>query len=245
MRLGRWRADLHVHTCLSPCAEDEMTPPAIVARAREAGLDLLAVCDHNASDNAEAVMAAGRRVGLAVLPGIEIATREEVHILGLFDRPGDLRRVQEHVDAYLDGANDPAVFGRQVIVDETGAVRGECDRLLIGACDLDLDAVVGLIRAHGGCAVASHIDREAFGLIGHLGFIPDVALDALEVSPRLTVEEARRTLALGSGFELIRSSDAHRLEEIGRVATVFELAAPTVAELRQAFQRRDGRRVVG
>jgi len=242
MRL--WRADLHIHTCLSPCAEPEMTPRAIVARAREAGLDLIAICDHNAAENAEAVARAGRREGLAVILGIEVTTREEVHILGLFDRPSDLEGVQEHVYAYLDGENRPEVFGRQAVIGEDGAMVGENPRLLIGACDLALDEVVGLIESNHGCCIASHIDREGFGLIGHLGFVPDVALDGLEVSARMTVEEAREKFGLGEEYGIIRSSDAHRLDEIGQAVTVFELAAPTAQEVRLALQGSEGRRVV-
>ena len=241
MRL--WRADLHIHTCLSPCAEAEMTPRAIVRRAREAGLDLIAVCDHNSGENAEAVEAAGRREGLAVLLGIEVTTREEVHILGLFDQPHDLETVQDHVYAYLDGENQPEVFGRQVVMGENDVMAGENPRLLIGACDLALDEVVGLIRSSHGCAIASHIDREGFGLIGHLGFIPDVALDGLEVSPRMTIAEAREKFGLGAEYEIIRSSDAHRLDEIGQAVTVFETMAPTAQEVRLALQGSEGRSV--
>jgi len=221
-----------------------MTPRAIVERAREVGLDLIAVCDHNATENAEAVLRAGKNVGLAVLLGIEVTTREEVHILGFFDNPRDLKTVQEHIYECLEGENQPDLFGRQVVVNEKGVVLGENTRLLIGACDLALDEVVGLIRSYHGCAVASHIDRQAFGLIGQLGLVPDVALDALEVSPRMTVEAAREKFELGGRFPLIRASDAHRLEEIGRVVTVFEMEAPTVEELRLALEGAEGRGVV-
>jgi len=221
-----------------------MTPRAIVERARQVGLDLIAICDHNASENAEAVAAAGRHVALAVLLGIEVTTREEVHILGLFDRPHDLQTVQDHVYAYLDGENQPDVFGPQVVMSENGAIVGENKRLLIGACDLALDEVVGMIQSYGGCAIASHVDREAFGLIGQLGFVPDVALDGLEVSPRMTVAGAREKLSLGMQHAVIRSSDAHRLEEIALATTVFEMVAPTAHEIRLALQGVEGRRVV-
>jgi len=221
-----------------------MTPPAIVERALQAGLDLIAVCDHNSAENAEAVLAAGKRAGLAVVPGIEVTTREEVHVLGLFDRLGDLETVQEHVYAYLDGKNEPEAFGEQAVVDETGARLHENHRLLIGACDLALDEVVGLIGSYGGCAIASHIDREAFGLLGHLGFVPEVALDGFEVSLRMTIQEARAKFGLGEEFAMIQSSDAHRLEEIGKATSVFEMEAPTAHEIRLALQGAKGRRVV-
>ena len=220
-----------------------MTPPAIVRRAKEIGLDLIAICDHNSTENAEAVRAAGKREGLSVILGIEIATREEVHILGLFDDPQELQVVEDHVYAYLEGKNQPEVFGQQLVVSEDGVVEGENERLLIGACDLALDEVVGLIRSENGCAIASHIDREGFGLIGHLGFVPDVLLDGLEVSPRMTVDAAKEKFGLGEKYGLIRSSDAHRLDEIGKATSLLEIAAPTAREVRLALQGRDGRRV--
>ncbi len=240
--MKRWRADLHIHTCLSPCAEWEMTPRAIVKRAKEIGLDLIAICDHNSGENAEAAVEAGQREGLAVVRGIEITTEEEVHILGLFDRPRNLEAVQEHIYAYLPGENIPDVFGYQVVVDAADEIVGENPRLLIGAARLALEEAVGLIQAHDGVAIAAHIDREGFGLIGHLGFVPDVPLDGLEISPLMTVEEAEEKFGLGGRFGLIQASDAHRLDEIGRVATLFELAEPTVTEIRLALQERQGRR---
>lgn len=239
-----WKVDLHIHTCLSPCGEAEMTPRAIVERAREVGLDLIAVCDHNTAENAEAVVAVGKREGLAVLPGIEVTTREEVHVLGLFDRLGNLETVQQHIYAYLEGKNEPEVFGEQVVMDENGARVRENPRLLIGACGLALDETVGLIGSYGGCSIASHIDREAFGLLGHLGFVPEVPLDGFEVSARMTIREAREKFALGDEFAMIQSSDAHRLEEIGKATSVLEMEAPTAHEIRMALQGAKGRRVV-
>jgi hypothetical protein len=221
-----------------------MSPRAIVRRAHEAGLDLIAICDHNSAENAEAVVAAGRREGVAVLCGIEVTTREEVHVLGLFDRELDVETVQDDIYAHLDGQNRADVFGQQVVVNEDGETIAENERLLIGACDLALDEVIGLIISCRGCTIASHIDREAFGLIGQLGFVPDVALDALEVSPRMTVAEARAKFGLGAEYAMIRSSDAHRIEEIAKVVTVFEMASPTVQEIRLALQGLEGRKVV-
>ncbi|MCX8036621.1 MAG: PHP domain-containing protein [Candidatus Sumerlaeia bacterium] len=238
-----WRADLHIHTCLSPCAEWEMTPRAIVKRARTLGLDLIAICDHNSGENAEAAVEVGQREGLAVVRGIEITTEEEVHILGLFDRPRNLEAVQEHVYAYLAGENAPDVFGYQVVVDANDEVVGENPRLLIGATRLAIEEAVGLIQAHEGVAIAAHIDREGFGLIGHLGFVPDVPLDGLEVSPLMTVEDAKERFGLGGRLGLIRASDAHRLEEIGCASALLSLVEPTAAEIRLALQGRDGRAV--
>src|SRR5512136_2733562 len=115
MPLVEYRADLHVHTCLSPCADWAMSPRRIVARSRALGLDVIAVCDHNSAENAEVVMRVGREQGLAVLPGLEVCSREEVHLLAIFAAPEQALRMQAAVYARLPGANRPEVFGHQIV----------------------------------------------------------------------------------------------------------------------------------
>jgi len=231
------KADLHVHTCLSPCAEPEMVPTAIVKRAKMLGLDMIAICDHNSSDNAAAVIKAGERESITVIGGIEMTSREEVHVLGLFANERDLQRVQKIVNENLAGTNDEQVFGPQTIVDDHDRVLGANERLLSSATRLSLDAVVEAIHDCGGLAIASHIDRPSFGLVGQLGFIPKgLKLDALEASPRSAI--------VGwDDFSVVTSSDAHTLNDIGRYRTAFFVAEPSFAEIRKALWQEDGRRV--
>jgi PHP family Zn ribbon phosphoesterase len=237
-----FRCDLHIHTCLSPCGDLEMYPTAIVAKALEAGLDIIGICDHNASENAPYVVRAARGKPITVLPGIEISSREEVHLIGIFDNWNDLAPLQEMVYRSLRGTNREEKFGCQVVVNEMDEVEGFNDRLLIGSTDIPLDRIVEAIHRQGGLAIASHIDRESFGVIGQLGFVPPgLPFDALELSYRLTPARAREIFPGLSGRTLIQGSDAHFLRDIGRASTVVTMEEPTVEEFRKAFPGLDGR----
>jgi len=226
------RADLHIHTCLSPCADRQMVPTAIVRQARNAGLDVIGICDHNSGENAAAVMEAGSRQSVAVIPGMEITTREEVHLLGLMENCRQLSRLQKIVYAHLEGTNEEEVFGPQTIVDNQDRAIGTNPRLLIGATSLGLEECIEAIHECGGLAVAAHIDRPSFGLIGQLGFVsPGLGLDAVELSPLATVYST-------GGFPAISSSDAHRLGDIGRVATRLKVASAALPEIAAALRER-------
>jgi hypothetical protein len=246
MALRRLRADLHIHTCLSPCGELAMSPRAVVERAKQAGLDLIAVTDHNTTENAAAAMAASAGTGLAVLPGIELTTAEEVHLLGLFEPGSDLGPFQDEVYRNLPDLPAKKKFVEdQVLVDAEDYVTGFCPRGLFGATRFSVREAVDLIHGHGGLVVASHIDRDSFSLVSQLGFIPaGLALEAVEVSPLLGPEEAREAYgSVADGRPIVRFSDAHRPEEIGAAVTEFVVEAPTIAEIRRALAGEDGREV--
>jgi len=246
MALRTYRADLHIHSCLSPCGELTMSPRAIVAGAREAGLDIIAVSDHNAAGNAGAAIRAARGTGLTVLPGMEIVSAEEVHVLALFGSMDEARPVLAAVERGLpDGGPKRSFVEDQVLVDESDIVTGFHPFFLMGATPLSIGEVVGLVHAHGGLAVAAHYDRGSFSVLSQLGFIPpDVPFDALEAfSPAGSGE--RLPCPSPPPLPVVRFSDAHRPEEIGARRTDFLLASPTLGEIRLALQGRDGRRVLG
>jgi len=246
MALRRLRADLHIHTCLSPCGELTMSPRAVVRRAREAGLDVIAVTDHNTTENAAAVIEAAAGTGLAVLPGIEMTTAEEVHILGLFDAGAALGPFQAEVYGNLPDLPSKMRFvDDQVIVDAADYVTGFCPRCLFGATLFSVHDAVELIRSHGGLAIACHVDRESFSIISQLGFIPPgLELDAVEVSPRMSVDAARAAFGPFDDLPVVRFSDAHRPEEIGSAATDFFVEGPGLEEIRRALAGEGGRRVI-
>lgn len=234
-------ADLHIHTCLSPCAELEMSPKGIVSEAVNKGIDMIAVCDHNSAENAAAVMEASQQTNLTVLPGMEITSKEEVHILGIFSTPDDATRMQVLVYEHLEGQNDAEIFGMQVVVEADGTVAGFCSKLLIGATDLSLEHVVQAIHAHNGLAVAAHIDREGFGILGQLGFIPpDLGLDALEVSSRISLKDAATAFAEYGDCPFVQSSDAHTLDAIGSRTTPLMLEAASFDDLKLALKGEQG-----
>lgn len=239
-----YRAEIHVHTVLSPCASIEMIPPLIIKKAQEMGLHLIAITDHNASANVEAVQNAARKFGITVLPGMELQTREEVHVLCLFDTLEQLHALQTIVDDRLPAIeNDIDHFGEQFVVDETGEFLRREPRLLLTSTDLSIEEAFECVNDIGGLAIPAHVDRKAFGLISNLGMIPEnLPIDALEISRQIKVSEAAIKIPQLSGYPLIQSGDVHRLDEfLG--ANVLQVDAPTIAELRKAFHGQDGRKL--
>ena len=243
--LNRFKADLHIHSCLSPCSDWAMSPKKIIQQSLAVGLDVIALCDHNSAENAAATMREGQRQGVQVLPGMEICSKEEVHILALFDELEPALDMQAYVYANLPGENKTEVFGFQVIANEQDEVIGENPRLLIGATRLSLHDIVDKSHGLGGINISCHVDRPAYGIINQLGFIPDdLNLDGLEVSYRIKLAEAAQTIPGVGNFSFVTASDAHLLNDIGKVFTVFELAEPSLAEIRLALAGKDGRRIL-
>jgi predicted metal-dependent phosphoesterase TrpH len=242
--LRRFKADLHIHSCLSPCCDLDMSPRAIVERSLERELDLIALCDHNSAENVGAAMRAGAKRGLQVLPGLEISSQEEVHTLAIFDDEAQALRMQTLVYAHLKGTNRPELFGDQVVANEFDEVEGFNDRRLIGAAQLGLHEVVKAVHRLGGISIASHVDRPSFSVLSQLGFIPDdLELDGVEVSPRTDVRSARTAIPGIGSRTVVAFSDAHFLTDIAGATTLFHLEAPTVDELRLALASQAGRGV--
>ncbi len=240
--IREFRCDFHVHTCLSPCADLDMYPRAVVAMSLARRLDIIAICDHNTSENVPYVVKAAKGTGLTVFPGMEIMSSEEVHVLALFDKQENLVMLQDLVYRHLPGKNDEERFGCQAIVNEHDEVEGLSERLLIGATVLPLQRIVSEIQGLGGLAVAAHIDRESFGLLGQLGFVPqDLPLDALEISGRTGLAEARRRYPELACFPMIESSDSHIITDIGKGVTRALMEEATTSELKMAFEKKSGR----
>lgn len=204
-----YRSELHVHTVLSPCAGVEMIPPLIVQTALKNGLRLLAVTDHNSSANARAVIEAARGTELSVLPGMELQTREEVHLLCLFDTLQQSEAWQKIVEAALPNlANKPDFFGEQFIVDATGDFLRREERLLLNSTRLTLAEAARHVTALGGLAIPAHVDRPANGLIPLLGLIPP-GFAALEISRHLSPAAAREKFPQLREQVLIQNGDVH------------------------------------
>ncbi len=214
-----------------------MIPPLIVAGALEKKINLIAITDHNASANVVAVQKAAEENGLAVLPGMELQTKEEVHLLCLFDNLEQLGSFQELVDRCLpDIENDAEHFGEQFVVDETGEFIRRETRLLLTSANLSFDQAVAQVIKIGGLAIPAHVDRPAFGLIANLGFIPKgVSVDAVEISRHMPVDQVKRKLPQVKGYPLVQNGDVHRLEEfLG--ANVLRMQEASISELRKALQ---------
>lgn len=223
-----------------------MTPRGIVGKAASLGINIIAVCDHNSADNVSVTRDLARKKGILVIPGMEINTSEDVHVLGLFGDIEEVSKMQGIIYENLQpGENDEDTFGMQVVVNEVDEVLGFNKRLLIGATNLSVDKVVDLIHSFDGLAVASHIDRDGYGIIGQLGFIPaELRFDALELSRRIRSDEARIQFASYRYLPWISSSDAHRLEDIGKRTTSLFMYHSTFEELRLALKGAGGRKVI-
>ena len=180
------------------------------------------------------------REGLNVIGGVEITSSEEVHILALLDDEENLFSLQKIIYDHLPGLNDERRFGEQVVANEDDEVLDFNTRLLIGATELSIDDIVRIIHKLNGLAIAAHIDRESFSIIGQLGFIPQgLQLDAVEVSARGNVEDFKHIV-----FPIITSSDAHKLDDIGSRVTGFCMEDVNLEEMKKSLLGQDGRKVI-
>ena len=213
--------DLHIHTALSPCADDDMTPNDIVGMAFLNGLDIIAITDHNSLANARSVIKAARshaqaRPGqpLIVLPGIEVTTAEEVHVLCLFSDFDAAYGFETELISYFSPlANRVDIFGQQLLCDENDNITGSVDRMLIASTSVSFDELYIMTQKHDGAFIPAHVDRDSFSVISNLGFLPPhLKINTVEVSPGgLEAGYDRENAGLFPNSRMIFSSDAHHL----------------------------------
>ena len=208
--------DFHIHSCLSPCGDDDMTPNNIVNMAKLKGLDVIALTDHNSCLNCPAAVKAGQRAGLLVLPGMEICTREDIHCVCLFSSIGGALSFGSLVRSRMSGMkNRPDIFGRQLILDENDRAAGEEDLLLIRAADIGVDDLVGLTGNYGGAAFPAHADKPSNGIIATLGTLPpEAGFRAVELSPGCDEAAFYASVPSAAGLKGLLNSDAHYLWQI-------------------------------
>ena len=221
------KADIHIHTCLSPCADITQSPKRIIETALRKGLNLIFITDHNTAENTEAAMkAADKFENLRVYPGMEITSREEVHTLALFENINDAYRNQEYIYGYLPDTDNRNEYENQIMANELDEVEGYLRKSLFSAADLSLEKVLEIIHQNNGIAIAAHIDRESFSVISQLGFIPEkLEYDALELSPNIDFNQAlMKYPEYAKRYKLLKGSDAHSLNIIGTSCIEFEAA---------------------
>ncbi len=230
------RAELHVHTVLSPCADVEMIPPLIIEKAVSDGINLLAITDHNSTANIAAVRSAAHGTDVTVLPGMELQTAEEIHVICLFDELEQAYVFQKVVDQNLPPLpNNIDFFGEQFVVDETGDFLRREERLLLASTAISLSEAWEAVTQLGGLLIPAHVNRKAYGLIPTLGFVPtDIPIDILEISSHLRPDQVVATFPQVAGYPLIQSGDAHFLEDILALNNLT-LEKPTISEIRKAI----------
>ena len=243
--MKKYRADLHVHTVLSPCAAIEMIPPLIVQEVIAQGINLIAITDHNATANIYSVQKAAEGTGLIVMPGMEVQTKEEVHVLCIFNTLDQAEAWQEIVDKYLPGLeNRPDFFGEQFVVDETGDFIRREDKLLLNSIDLTFNEVAQKVADLGGLFIPAHVNRKAFGLLANLGLIPEnVKVEALEISRHITTHEAYDKYPQLDGYPLIQNGDVHYINEfLG--SSIYYMEEPSTQEIRYAINQNNERSLI-
>jgi Uncharacterized conserved protein len=240
-----YRGDLHIHTVISPCGDLEMSPTNIVAKAKEVGLNIIGITDHNCTKHAPLIRALAEREGIFVLMGAEVTTREEAHCLTFFPDEDSLSQFQSYIEDRLPPIPlNPAIFGYQVVVNEQEEILEELPYLLISGLDASIEDIEQAVHSLGGLFIPAHINRNKFSVISQLGFIPlDLKYDALEISRHTSKAEFCKSFPYLDGKTFIQSSDSHFIDGIGSVVTLFNLNWLTFDEIRQAFQNANGRDV--
>lgn len=228
--------DFHIHSALSPCGDNDMTPNNLINMSIIKGLDAVALTDHNACENVRAAAAvAGDKI--IFIPGMEVETSEEVHIVTLFptaDAAEEMQRILVDSSPFIP--NRPEIFGNQYIMDENDEICGEIDRMLVTASGLDIYTVVAAAKDLGGIAYPAHIDRESYSVLSNLGFIPpDLDISAVEIT-----EKSRAALEgeYSNRYNIITSSDAHYLWDISERNHYIEVSDASVRGILNAISNR-------
>lgn len=222
--------DFHIHTCLSPCGDNDMTPANITGMAALKTLDAIAITDHNTCRNCAPAIKLGQEYGLLVVPGMELTTSEEVHVLCLFEELSAALEFGDYVyEHLLPVENKPAIFGEQLIVDETENVTGTLSKLLINATDISFDNVFSLLLSYRGIMIPAHINKDTNSLIANLGFVPpDSSFKCYEYVKN---DQMSHIIDENPGLKScvsITDSDAHYLEHISEPVNFLDVEQKSV-----------------
>lgn len=212
----KYKIDLHIHTCLSPCADILMTPGNIIARALKVGLDIIAITDHNSAGNVETAVELSKNKSIKIIPGMEVESSEEVHMICLFEQLENLLIWEGIVKKALPvRENDEDFFGYQLITDKTDDYVAKEKQLLVTATDLSVKEIVEEVNGLGGIVIPSHVDRPYNSIIANLGFIPpDLDISTVEISKRNKPKEVLGKFPFLKAYSYIVSSDSHSLNDI-------------------------------
>ncbi|MFO8086846.1 MAG: PHP-associated domain-containing protein [Bacteroidales bacterium] len=240
--MNHYRADLHMHTVLSPCGDLEMSPHHILDKASQRGLDIIAITDHNTTLHAQVISSLSGMYGIRVISGAEVTSKEEVHCVCLL--PDDkLAEFQSYLNQYLiQIPNDPQKLGEQLVVNEAEEILQEIPYSLLASLDQSIDEINKKVHQLNGLFIPAHIERPMFSLLSQLGFLPnDLNEDALEISSHTTKEAMISKYPHLKEKTLIQSSDAHYIEDIGKTHTLFKMKNRSFEELRKAIHQTEGR----
>jgi hypothetical protein len=243
----RWyNADLHIHSVLSPCGDLEMSPENVIRVLKEKNIDIFAITDHNRMLNFQAFYSKALENDLVCLPGVEIQTQEEIHLVALFDDISRARLFEEELyNSLLGIKNDPEYFGDQIIINEMEEILGFEEKALINSSMWSLDETVQKVLDYEGFCFPAHEDAMSFSIIAQLGFIPDyLDFPAIGISSKCNAENLFTKYPDLKKYTLIRCSDAHYVQDIASGFTRFFIESPTVQEITKACRGQEGRKLI-
>ena len=222
--MSRYYYDLHIHSCLSPCGDDDNTPNNIAGMASLCGLNIVALTDHNTTDNCPAFFEAARRYGIIPIAGMELTTSEDIHVVCLFETLDNAMAFGKRVkDFRIPYKNRPEIFGHQQILDGMDNIIGEEEDLLINATLISINEVPDLVREFNGVCYPAHIDRQSNGIISILGTIPEKpCFKCLELRDGQKRDEYLERYGLHNKT-IIVSSDAHNLADMRDKENYFDI----------------------
>ncbi len=221
--------DFHTHSCLSPCGDNDMTPYNLVNMAKLLGLDIIALTDHNTCENCASAIKVGESIGITVIPGMELCTSEEVHVVCLFDNIENAMRFSDHVISTMPPVkNRPEIFGEQLIMDEEDNVIGKQEKLLTLASAISISDVCKTVEDYGGVCYPAHIDRSSYSVLSNLGMITeDMGFSAVEMTAEADRDALIKMHPILDGVPIFVDSDAHYLENIKDAENTIDLPEKT------------------
>lgn len=227
------RYDLHIHSCLSPCGDNEMTPYNLVNMAKICGCDIIALTDHNTCLNCESAMRVGEDIGLTVVPGMELCTSEEIHCICLFPELKNALSFSDYVKSTLPPVkNREKIFGNQYIMDERDNILSSFELLLTTASGISIEILDELMKDYGGLWYPAHIDRSSYSILSSLGDFPEgLETSCFELTYEADEGFYRENYPEAKNRRLIRSSDAHYLESLMTDKEIIELETKTAEKL--------------
>lgn len=221
--------DLHLHSCLSPCGDNDMSPYNLVNMAKLLGYDIIALTDHNSAANCESAVKIGKEIGLTVVPGMELCTAEEIHNICLFPTVEKALAFSRFIKSTMPPVkNKEEIFGEQLIMDTEDGILGKEEILLTVASSVSIDELPGLVKEYAGVCYPAHINRESYSIISALGDFPEsLGVNAFELTPDADERHWRESYPVLEGKILIRSSDAHYLQNMREAEFTLELPENT------------------
>lgn len=244
--MNLYKADLHTHTVLSPCGDLEMSPLNIVKKAKEKGLDILGITDHNSTKNCKVIEEIASDYDLMILKGAEVNSKEEIHCLAFFENDDELFDFQDFLDEHLSKVkNDVNKFGYQVVVDKNENIVEQVEWLLISSLNVSINQIAQKVHDLNGIFIPAHIDRARYSILSQLGFVPmDLKFDALELSKFVSKNEFIKQNNYLADYSFIQSSDAHYINDVGKTNTYFKILEKSYNEIALALKGDCGRKVI-